>query len=257
MFYLRHPEKADEMIQLEVIFTVNHALGAHFEGSKAIWTRGGKPDATIQAPPLEVFHIRLDSGVSWQLKISGENTIDRSRITPAMEAFAKGIKFVKPPADQNPAVTGFKVFTSAAKLPVVGMEQKTTFRYSLRAHPSYLFELSRYDEYNGHDHQYPTSTQWAASFYDREWDLRFGENVALGIGQSTSWNPHACPIFRPTDQSKSMDPRAGFVEFYSHVKSVASFLDNLKGISSDTEGPNTVEEISGKADSGSERELGG
>lgn len=59
MFYLRHPEKTDEMIQLEVTFTANNAAGRDFEGSKALWIRGGKPDATTQAPPLEIFHIRL------------------------------------------------------------------------------------------------------------------------------------------------------------------------------------------------------
>lgn len=59
MFYLRHPEKIDEMVQLEVTFTANNRNENAFEGSKAFWTKGGKPDATTQAPPLEIFHVRL------------------------------------------------------------------------------------------------------------------------------------------------------------------------------------------------------
>lgn len=59
MFYLRHPEKQDEMLQLEVVFKASAAEGEDFEGSKALWLKGGKPDAGTQAAPLEVFHIRL------------------------------------------------------------------------------------------------------------------------------------------------------------------------------------------------------
>lgn len=59
MFYLRHPEKIEEMVQLEVTFTANNRNEKAFEGSKALWTRGGKPDTTTQAPPLEIIHIRL------------------------------------------------------------------------------------------------------------------------------------------------------------------------------------------------------
>ena len=59
MFYLRHPEKMDEMIQLEVIFITNDDNRGNFESSKTLWIKGGKSDATTQAPPLEAFHIRL------------------------------------------------------------------------------------------------------------------------------------------------------------------------------------------------------
>ncbi|KAI4171004.1 MAG: hypothetical protein LQ343_004541 [Gyalolechia ehrenbergii] len=244
MIYLRHPEKIEEMVQLEVTFTANNAKDKAFEGSKALWTKGGKPDATTQAPPLEVFHIRLHSGISWQLQISMENTIDISRITPRMEEFARGVRFKEPPADENPAISGYKVFTSPRTLPIIGMEQKTTFRYSLKAQPSCILELSRYDEYNGTDPRYPSSTQWAASFYDRDWDVKFSENAGLGVGQSASWNPQTEPFFRAWNASTSKAPHAGFTDVFRQVQAVASFLDKLKGTLSDPNVASATNEIS-------------
>lgn len=64
MFYLRHPEKQDEMLQLEVVFKASAAEGEDFEGSRAIWLKGGKPDAVTQAAPLEIFSMRLHRYVS-------------------------------------------------------------------------------------------------------------------------------------------------------------------------------------------------
>ncbi|KAL8835286.1 MAG: hypothetical protein Q9170_003372 [Blastenia crenularia] len=235
MFYLRHPEKTDEMLQLEVTFVANSAEEGDFENSKAVWIKGGKPDATTQAPPLEVFHIRMHSGISWQLKISAENIIDMSRVTPRMDEFAQGVRFREPPEDENPAFSGYKVFISPSSLPVVGMEQKTTFRFSLKAHPSSVFELSRYDEYNGVDPKHPSSTQWAASFHDREWDVKLSENAGLSVGQFASWNPQTTPFFQPMHGSINTGPHAGFADIFHQIHNITNFLDTLKGTSPDPE----------------------
>lgn len=64
MFYLRHPEKSDEKLQLEIVFKSSDASGEGFESSRAHWTRGGKPDTVTQAPPLDIFHIRLSRYVT-------------------------------------------------------------------------------------------------------------------------------------------------------------------------------------------------
>lgn len=171
--------------------------------------------------------------------------MDPTRITPRMEDFANGIRFKKPPPDKYPAISGYKVFTNPGNLPLLGMEQKTTFRYCLKAQTNYIFELSRYDEYNGDDPRYPSSTQWAASFYDREWDIRFGENARLGIGHSASWNPHVKPFFQPMNESTSNGPNAGFTDFLHHVQAIAHFLDKVKG------SPPEQAEIGNKPDEGS------
>lgn len=169
-----------------------------------------------------------------------------------MEEFERGVQFKKPPAGENPAVSGFKVFTSPPNLPIVGMEQKTTFRYSLKAQPSCIFELSRYDEYNGDDPRYPSSTQWAASLYDREWDVKLSDNAKLGVGQSASWNPRTNPFFQPAHGPTSNGPHAGFTDFLLQIQAIASFLDKLKGTLPDPEGTGTGNEISQGAASGSE-----
>ena len=59
MFYLRHPEKIEDVLELEVSFKPNEAEPGKFETSKAVWRRCGKPDILSQAPPLEMFSIRL------------------------------------------------------------------------------------------------------------------------------------------------------------------------------------------------------
>ncbi|KAL8693382.1 MAG: hypothetical protein Q9218_001774 [Villophora microphyllina] len=230
MFYLRHPEKPDEMIQLEVDLKGNEAESGSFEGAKAQWKKHGKPDVLAQAPPLEVFSIRLHNGISWQLKISAENTLDLSRITPQMQDFVNNVMFRKPPHTENPAQSGYKVFTTPANLRIVGMEQKTTFKYSLKAQPQFVFELSRYDEYNGDNPWLPSSTQWAAIFYDREWDEKLGENAKLGIGQAASWTPHGNPLFKPNNTSATGSSEEGFKGFLHHTKSVVDFLDELQAI---------------------------
>lgn len=155
--------------------------------------------------------------------------MDPTRITPRMEDFANGVQFKRPPFDEYPAISGYKVFSNPTNLPILGMEQKTTFRYSLKAQPSFIFELSRYEEYNGDDPRFPSSTQWAASLYDRDWEINLSENAGLGIGHSASWNPHARPFFQTMHGSTSKGPYAGFTNFFRHVQAIAGFLDKVKG----------------------------
>lgn len=161
-----------------------------------------------------------------------------------MEEFARGVRLRELPDDENPATSGYKVFTSPATLPILGMEQRTTFRYSLKAQPSCIFEISRYDEYNGRDPQCPSSTKWAASLHDRDWDVKLSENAGLGVGQYASWSPSTEPFFRAWDASQSKAPHAGFVDLFRQIQSVASFLDTLKGTLPDPEAASAANEIS-------------
>ncbi|KAL8781650.1 MAG: hypothetical protein Q9213_005915 [Squamulea squamosa] len=226
MFHLYHPEKTEDVLRLEVEFNENTA-DTGFEASKALWVKGLKPDGVAQAAPLDIYNIRLHSGISWQLKISADNLVDPSRITPRMDAFANGVEFERPPLDQYPALTGYRTFTSPTNLPILGIEQKTKFRYCLKAQPKFIIEISRYDEYNGDKSWLPSSTNWAASFYDREWDSKLSENAKLGLGKAASWNPHANPFFEPMSFS-SKKPDAGFKDFLLHTEAIGKFLDELK-----------------------------
>ncbi|KAL8870223.1 MAG: hypothetical protein Q9174_003682 [Haloplaca sp. 1 TL-2023] len=227
MFYLRHPEKAEEVLELDVRFKPNEAEPGLFETSKAVWRRCGKPDVLSQAPPLEMFSIRLYSGISWELKISTENVLDATRITPQMDLFVRNIQFKKPPSDQKPALSGYRVVTRPSNLRVLGFEQKTSFRWSLKLQPQFIFELSRNDEYNGENPWLPSSTQWAATLHDREWDRKLGANETLDVGEEAEWDPQIDHFFEPMTTT-SNDPLAGFHDFLLHAKSVGTFLDGLK-----------------------------
>ncbi|KAL8712256.1 MAG: hypothetical protein Q9220_003407 [cf. Caloplaca sp. 1 TL-2023] len=222
MYYLPHPEKVNEIVQLAINFRPTTTDAETFEASKALWTKGGKSDAFAQAPPLEIFNIRLHTGVSWELKVSADNPVDPSRITPTMEAFANGVRFTKPPAGEDPMISGQRIFSTPSDLVILGKEQKTTLRYSLAGEPRFIFELSRYDEYDGPDIWRPSSTQWAASLYDREWDSRLAENTKLEVGQSSSWRPDVDPLFGPKTGE------TGVRDFLYHTRKVASFLDMFK-----------------------------
>ncbi|KAL9587285.1 MAG: hypothetical protein Q9212_000332 [Teloschistes hypoglaucus] len=228
LYYLRHPEKAEDMVQLEIDLKANDADPGNFEGAKAQWKKRGKPDVLAQAPPMEMYSIRLHNGLSWQLKISAETSLDPNRITPQMQDFTKSVAYRRPPPTVNPALSGYKVFTTPPNLRIVGMEQKTTFRYSLKAQPQFVFELTRYDEYNGDDPCLPSSTQWAAIFYDREWDENLGENTKLGVGEAASWTPQVNPFFRHGKGSATGSSGEGFTDFLLHMESVMSFVDRLQ-----------------------------
>ncbi|KAL8953065.1 MAG: hypothetical protein Q9222_001058 [Ikaeria aurantiellina] len=234
MFYLPHPEKTKEIVQLAINFKPTTTDAEQFEASKALWIKGGKSDAFAQAPPLEVFNVRLHTGVSWELKVSADNPVDSSRITPSMEDFANGVKFNKPPTGEDPMIFGQRIFDMPSNLAVLGREQKTTLRYSLVGEPKFIFELSRYDEYDGPDVWRPSSTQWAASLYDREWDSRLFENAKLGIGQSSSWSPNLDPLFGHPGAHPGRSGETGFKDFLFHTRKVASFLDTFKDASQDT-----------------------
>lgn len=168
------------------------------------------------------------SGVSWQLKISADNLVDPSRITSQMETFASGIEYKKPPPETNPAVSGYKIFTSPGNFAVLGTEQRTTFRYSLKKQARITVEIQRYDVYDGDNPRLPSTTQWALSLYDREWDLKLSENAKLGVGHAASWNPSANPFFTPIKPSASGEADAGFKDFLGHTQDIGEFLDGLK-----------------------------
>ncbi|KAL8808848.1 MAG: hypothetical protein Q9200_003951 [Gallowayella weberi] len=227
IFHLAHPDKPEEMLRLEIDFKPSNT-DEGFTASKAHWTKGPRVDGAAQSPPLEIFNMRLHSGISWQLKISAEILVDPSRITPRMEDFANAVAFKKPPRNQYPAISGHKIFTYPTTLPILGVEQRATFRYSLKAQPKFIVEISRYDEYGRDNAWLPRSTHWAVSFYDRQWDTKFSENAGLSIGVAASWNPHVNPFFEPMDPDTSRDANAGFKDFLLHTQTIGEFLDELK-----------------------------
>ncbi|KAI4258248.1 MAG: hypothetical protein LQ352_001301 [Teloschistes flavicans] len=193
LYYLRHPEKAEEMVQLEINLKANDADSGAFEGAKAQWKKR-----------------------------------DSNRITPQMQDFTDSVAFRKPPPTVNPALSGYRVFTTSHELRIVGMEQKSTFRYSLKAQPQFIFELTRYDEYNGDNPWLPSSTQWAAIFYDRGWDEKLGENAKLGVGEAASWTPQVEPFFKHSIGSATRSSEEGFTDFLLHMESIMNFIDGLR-----------------------------
>ena len=174
------------------------------------------------------WKLRSVSAVSWEFNVSAENIVDPSRITPGMEEFANSVRFKRPPLGVSPEVSACRIFTCSKGLPIVGIEQKTTLKYRLKNHGSSVFELARYDEYNDADEDVSNSTQWGATLYDEEWDMRLQENAGLGIGQMASWEPLVDHFFTPNYQSESKSADAGFKEFWQNVEKVATFIDTLK-----------------------------
>ena len=59
MFYLRHPDKLEQVIQLEVEFGKTGAAEDSIEPMQCVWKRSGKPDAAAQGSLLELYNVRL------------------------------------------------------------------------------------------------------------------------------------------------------------------------------------------------------
>ncbi|KAL9607020.1 MAG: hypothetical protein Q9167_008026 [Letrouitia subvulpina] len=230
LFYIRHPRNSSEVVLLEMESNQVDGTEEILECAKTVWKKAGKGEVWKQPSPLEISMLRLSSGVSWAFKVSDNSPLDPSRITPDMEEFVNKVKFRKAPAGTRPEVSGYKVFTYTPVIPIIGFEQKMTLKFRVNAQNNYALELSRYDEYNGPNPDYPSSTSWAAALYNPEWDLHLAQNAKCEIGQAAAWGETVQPsAFFPCSYARSsQDPNIGFEDFLDNISKVTDFLDELK-----------------------------
>ncbi|KAI4214605.1 MAG: hypothetical protein LQ351_003022 [Letrouitia transgressa] len=249
VFYMRHPKNSDEVVLLEMESNQLDGTEETLESVKAVWKKAGKSDVWRQPSPLEISMLRPSrydsesfepehmltpsSGVSWVFKVSDNSPLDPSRITPSMQEFVRKVKFRKAPDGTRPEATGYKVFTYTPVVPIIGFEQKVTLKFRVNAFNNYAMELSRYDEYNGPNPNYPSTTKWAASLYNPEWDLHLAQNAKCEIGQAPPWGETVQPsaFFPRSYATSSQDPNAGFEDFLGNISKVTEFLGDLKSCS--------------------------
>lgn len=172
----------------------------------------------------------IHSGLSWELKISTNNNLDTSRITPDMTNFVQKVAPNVPPG-AKPQLSGTRVFTWSPTLPSITFEQKTALRYRLLNNSAWVFEFARYDTYESTARgtaTTPKDTYWGATFWNSEWDRILGENANLGIGEAARWNRNMNTFFSPNFRSASTGPDAGLRDFLSNMKSIVELLDMMR-----------------------------
>lgn len=166
------------------------------------------------------------SKISWELQIASYNTIDDSRITPAMCAFAESVKWKGLSAEFRKAdFTGRRVFAWNHGVKIVSFEQKTALRYRLADRVDCIFELARYDSYdNLKSSTNPMATRYHASAWRKEWDRLLSTNHSLEIGEEASWEPTIDSFFGANVPGVS-ENRSGLKVFLGDMKRISELLD--------------------------------
>ena len=200
----------------------------------------------------------IGRGPSWKLSASTENTIDPSRTTPKMTAFANSVTMKKGPKE-NVELTGESVFEwdkSAGSMLVVAFQQKTSLRFRLVRNMDYMIEFARYDTYDVpkpalqsltnqlmkksqisqppivRDQDPSQRTDWGATLWKSSWDDQFVPNTTLGIGQQAYWDPKIeawfpDPVGAPAS-AREGEVSKGVKEFLEIVGEVNGFLSEIK-----------------------------
>lgn len=144
-----------------------------------------------------------------------------------MTTFADSVQFRYPTPNTKIELTGHRLFYEVPSLRIESFEQKTALRYRLKNHSSWLFEISRYDSYAANE-SLPSSTQWAATFWNSKWDAVLAENANLSIGQVAAWDPKLSTFFEAGHGSADMPLDAGFQEFIQNLRFILEVLDGMK-----------------------------
>ncbi|KAL9122744.1 MAG: hypothetical protein Q9187_000705 [Circinaria calcarea] len=180
-------------------------------------------------PPLQIFNIRLQGGISWKLQIAAENNVETSRVTPSMSKFASGIRYEVQNRIPNSTEPSKAVFWFDLTPGLLSFVQKTVWRYRLRAHGSYVFEVARYDTFHVRDRRL-LNTVWGGSIHNESWDQMLSTNATMRSGAVASWVPSQEVFFPPKVQRNVGEHEAGFADFLTTLQSIVNFLnkENLK-----------------------------
>lgn len=146
-----------------------------------------------------------------------------------MISFANGVKLSTKDV-KNVYTTGRKQFTFSNEpgaLKPSLFEQKTAYRYRLSSANQWIVEVARYDTYNTTS-ELPTSTNWAASMFNSDWDSTTSQNVVLGIGQRAAWDTSLETFFPTCDLIDKLDTGSRVVDLLQSVRLVSNFLDDMR-----------------------------
>lgn len=172
-----------------------------------------------------------------------------------MKDFEHSVKLMRGPRKATD-VSGKRLFEWETQLPgsvqPSVVEQKTAWRFRLRAANSWMFEVARYDTYklispppqsstqrtnDLYWSDMPETTLWAACMWNADWDIELSKNASLGIGESADWDPSLDKFFPSGVARESRDindVHPGVSLFLSHIRTVSEALDGICQSSSDT-----------------------
>lgn len=119
-----------------------------------------------------------------------------------------------------------RVFIQNGAVDVEGVQQKTAYRFRIAGASTWAFELARYDTF-APSAVVPSSTHWAGSLWNLEWDNILAENATLSIGEGANWGPRMDTFF-PGQRSDSASGEEGFQGFIDNIQRLMAFLEGLK-----------------------------
>lgn len=121
--------------------------------------------------------------------------------------------------EPSKAIFGFEITPGLRSL-----VQKTVWRYRLRAHGSYVFEVARYDTFHVRDRRL-LNTVWGGSIHNESWDQMLSTNATMRSGAVASWVPSQEEFFPPKVQRSVGEHEAGFADFLTILQSIINFLN--------------------------------
>ena len=169
---------------------------------------------------------------SWQLQITADHSIDEAKMVPDIRKFAEGISFSAGPPETSPVTQDHQFVRFPTDLPVRVFIQKIAFRYRLK-NSGYLFEIAKYQQFETSGsglvgrcaERVASNTTWGASFFNEDWDIIFGQNAHLGIGEAGNWKPSLTTFFPKDVPTPAPGLDSGFRNFLAEVGKVATLLD--------------------------------
>jgi hypothetical protein len=185
--------------------------------------------------------------MSWKLEIAAQRS-DRS-IPPAMQAFAQSVKILPPSVTCDVRAGNAELMFDIGNSILVPKDfnQKTSWRFRLKADPGYILEVSRLDRFDmstmaanrssngivGIEQRRPRATEWEACVYHEQWDEYMGQNLALSTGQRANWHPSLDTFFpynnnNNNNTGESMRMQGTGFEHFLHL--VQEVIDRLSGV---------------------------
>lgn len=153
-------------------------------------------------------------------------------MVPDIRKFAEGISFSAGPPETSPVTQDHQFVRFPTDLPVRVFIQKIAFRYRLK-NSGYLFEIAKYQQFETSGsglvgrcaERVASNTTWGASFFNEDWDIIFGQNAHLGIGEAGNWKPSLTTFFPKDVHTPAPGLDSGFRNFLAEVGKVATLLD--------------------------------
>ena len=170
--------------------------------------------------------------ITWGLNVTADYVVDQSKMNIDRMEFAKAVQLLTPSGHASQKGAAELMFNFSRE-GVQHFQQKTAWRYRLKANGGYVLEIARYDTFDlkgkygmlKPNERKPKTTHWGGSFWNEIWDEKLSTNSSLQIGEKAQWDPSLDSFFPKNFRNQSTTPEVGFDDFVRNVQSVVNILN--------------------------------